>query len=153
MANRNTTQLGAPGPRPLSVRPLGAPQTVGPQANGAGQPAPAGTTSMTLGTLRAVRGELASLGALFDRMSDEMANLRRAVETLAEHGGDGPGKTSDQAPGPEAREAVAKAARKAAKRAKKREAARAEREAALEARVDDLEDDLAELRRRVEWMG
>ena len=130
-----TTPLGAPGPKPLAARPLGAPQ------NGAATPP--GTTSMTLGTLREVRNELASLGDLLERMSKEMTGLRRAVEAVAARGEHGPDA--------EAREAAAKAARKAAKRAKKLDASRGEREAALEARVGKLEARLADLRRQVEW--
>ena len=111
---RPPTQLGAPGPRPL-----GNPQ------NGA---APAGATSMTLGTLREVRNELASLGDLLERMSKEMAGLRRAVEAVAsrdEAGLGGGGAPAD--------------------------AARAGRERALEERVAKLERRVGKLKRRIEW--
>ena len=103
MANRNTTQLGAPGPRPL-----GAPRTGGPQANGAGQHAPAGGTPLTLSTLREVRGELASLSEVLGRMSAELADLRRAVETLTASGGQAPGSDA-----PVGRSEAAKKARPA----------------------------------------
>ena len=129
-----TTPLGAPGPRPL-----GAP--------GNGQGTPAGATSMTLGTLREVRNELAGLGDLLERMSKEMQGLRRAVEAVANR----------EARLPDADPEAGKAERKAAKRAAKREAAertaRDEREAALIARVEKLERRVAKLKRRVDWLG
>ena len=135
MSNRTTTQLGAPGPRPLS----------GP-ANGRAQ-APAGATSMTLGTLREVRNELASLGDLLERMSKEMSGLRRAVETVAAR------DAHREDPDPDAERAARKAARRAAKDEAAKEAARAAREAALEARVEKLERRVAKLRRKVDWLG
>lgn len=135
MTSRSKTQLGAPGPRPLGGA-MGGP------ANGH-TAAPAGTTSLTLGTLREVRNELASLGDLLERMSKEMSGLRRAVEVVA-------AREPHEAPAdPDAE----KAARKDKKRAAKAEAERAEREAALEERVAKLEKRLSKLKRRVEWLG
>lgn len=130
------TRLGAPGPSPLGLQ-AGKPNGLG----GGGQPTPAGAASMTLGTLREVRNELASLSQLLDRMSTEMKGLRQAVEAVANR----------EAPAPDA--GVEKAARKAAKRAAKADAARDEREAALEARVDKLERQVRKMRRRLDWMG
>ena len=129
----NRTQLGAPGPRPMD-RPLGQP-------NGAS----AGTTPMTLGTLREVRNELASLGELMERMAKDMNGLRRAVEAVASR--------EAPAPDPEADEAARKAARRTAKREAADRTARDEREAALTARVEKLERRVAKLRRQLDWMG
>lgn len=129
------TRLGAPGPSPLGLHPGK------PNGSGGGHQAPAGAASMTLGTLREVRNELASLSQLLDRMSTEMKGLRQAVEAVANR----------EAPAPDA--GVEKAARKAAKRAAKADAARDEREAALEARVDKLERQVRKMKRRLDWMG
>ena len=134
MTNR-TTQLGAPGPRPL-----------GRAANGQAAPGAgpvASPASMTLGTLREVRGELASLGALLERMSGEMKGLREAVEAVAAQG---------RQPAPETR-AAGKADEKAVKRARKAEAAREARDADLAARVEKLERQVKRLKRRADWLA
>ena len=131
MANRSTT-LGAPGPRPLGAQARPA------QPNGI---APAGATSMTLGTLREVRNELASLGELLERMSADMNGLRRAVEAVAARG---PGT-------PQADEGAKKDA-KAARRAAKADAARDEREAALAVRIEKLERQVKRLKRQADWL-
>lgn len=127
------TRLGVPGPRPL-----GQPASQNGQGAGGGMGA-ASPTGLTLGTLREVRNELASLGDLLDRMSKEMAGLRRAVETVANRGGEATDPAAERA------------ARKAKKRADEAEEARSAREKALEKRVDKLERRLEKLKRRIEW--